>query len=117
MSEMSGWKLIVLWIGCVIVGALVGYLIGLGLWKLGFELLGSAVTLVGAGLGGILVFLALLRWSEERGNSWACRQTSSRVVTCLGQELEEDSGPWTDRDASREIPRQQVLGRDHSRFG
>jgi hypothetical protein len=31
--------------------------------------LGSAVTLVGAGLGGILVFLALLRWSEERGNS------------------------------------------------
>ena len=66
---MSGWKLIVLWIGCVIVGALVGYLIGLGLWKLGFELLGSAVTLVGAGLGGILVFLALLRWSEERSNS------------------------------------------------
>ena len=66
---MSGWKLIVLWIGCVIVGALVGYLIGMVLWRLGFELLGSAVTLVGAGLGGILVFLALLRWSEERGNS------------------------------------------------
>ena len=66
---MSGWKLIVLWIGCVIVGALVGYLIGLVLWQLGFELLGSAVTLVGAGLGGILVFLALLRWSEERGNN------------------------------------------------
>jgi hypothetical protein len=66
---VSGWKLIVLWIGCVIVGALVGYLIGLVLWQLGFELLGSAVTLVGAGLGGILVFLALLRWSEERGNS------------------------------------------------
>jgi hypothetical protein len=66
---VSGWKLIVLWIGCVIVGALVGYLIGMVLWKLGFELLGSAVTLVGAGLGGILVFLALLRWSEERGNS------------------------------------------------
>jgi hypothetical protein len=66
---VSGWKLIVLWIGCVIVGALVGYLIGLVLWQLGFELLGSAVTLVGAGLGGILVFLALLRWSEERGNN------------------------------------------------
>ena len=76
---MSGWKLIVLWIGCVIVGALVGYLIGLALWKLGFELLGSAVTLVGAGLGGILMFLALLRWSEERGKlsaravEFACR--------------------------------------------
>jgi len=66
---VSGWKLIVLWIGCVIVGALVGYLIGMVLWQLGFELLGSAVTLVGAGLGGILVFLALLRWSEERGNN------------------------------------------------
>ena len=66
---MSGWKLIVLWIGCVIVGALVGYLIGMVLWQLGFELLGSAVTLVGAGLGGILVFLALLRWQEERGNN------------------------------------------------
>jgi hypothetical protein len=66
---VSGWKLIVLWIGCVIVGALVGYLIGMVLWQLGFELLGSAVTLVGAGLGGILVFLALLRWQEERGNN------------------------------------------------
>ena len=66
---MSGWKLIVIWIGCVIVGALVGYLIGLLLWQLGFELLGSAVTLVGAGLGGILMFLAILRWSEERRNN------------------------------------------------
>jgi len=66
---MSGWKLFALWVGCVLVGALVGYLIGMVLWQLGFELLGSAVTLVGAGLGGILVFLALLRWSEERGNN------------------------------------------------
>jgi hypothetical protein len=66
---MSGWKLIVIWIGCVIVGAVVGYLLGLLLWRAGFELLGSAVTLVGAGLGGIVVFLAILRWSEERGNS------------------------------------------------
>jgi len=63
---MSGGKLIALWIGCVIVGALVGYFIGLLLWRLGFELLGSAVTLVGAGLGGILMFLAVLRWSEDR---------------------------------------------------
>jgi hypothetical protein len=65
---MSGGKLILVWIGCVIVGALVGYLLGLLLWSLGFELLGSAVTLVGAGLGGIVVFLALLRWQEEREN-------------------------------------------------
>ena len=63
---MSGGKLFALWIGCVIVGALVGYFIGLLLWQLGFELLGSAVTLVGAGLGGILMFLAVLKWSEDR---------------------------------------------------
>lgn len=63
---MSGGKLIALWIGCVIVGALVGYFIGLLLWQLGFELLGSAVTLVGAGLGGILMFLAVLKWNEDR---------------------------------------------------
>ena len=63
---MKGWTLILIWIGCVIIGALVGYWIGLILWKLGFELLGSAVTLVGAGLGGILMFLAFLRWSEDR---------------------------------------------------
>jgi hypothetical protein len=65
---MNAAKLIVIWIGCVIVGALVGYWIGMLLWRMGFELIGSAVTLVGAGLGGILVFLAILRWSEERGN-------------------------------------------------
>lgn len=63
---MKGWTLILVWIGCVIIGALVGYWIGLILWRLGFELLGSAVTLVGAGLGGILMFLAFLRWSEDR---------------------------------------------------
>jgi hypothetical protein len=63
---MNGWTLILVWIGCVIIGALVGYWIGLILWQLGFELLGSAVTLVGAGLGGILMFLAFLRWSEDR---------------------------------------------------
>lgn len=63
---MSGGKLIAIWIGCVIVGALVGYLIGYLLWQLGFELLGSAVMLVGAGAGGILAFLAVLKWSEDR---------------------------------------------------
>jgi len=64
---MNAAKLIVVWIACVLVGALVGWLIGTLLWRMGFELIGSAVTLVGAGLGGIIVFLAILRWSEERG--------------------------------------------------
>ena len=63
---MKGWQLVLVWIGCVIVGAIAGWALGSVLWALGFELLGSSVALVGAGLGGILVFLALLRWSENR---------------------------------------------------
>jgi hypothetical protein len=63
---VKGWMLILVWIGCVIVGALAGYGLGMIIWSLGFELLGSSVALVGAGLGGILMFLGLLRWSENR---------------------------------------------------
>ena len=33
---------------------------------LGFELIGSAVALVGAGAGGILVFFGFLNWQEKR---------------------------------------------------
>jgi hypothetical protein len=65
---MSGHALVLVWIGCVIVGAVAGFLLGYILWKLGFELIGSAVASVGAGVGGILAFFGLLRWSEERGN-------------------------------------------------
>ena len=35
-------------------------------WKLGFELIGSAIALVGAGAGGILVFFGFLNWQENR---------------------------------------------------
>jgi len=59
------------WIVCVLVGAFVGYLAGYGLWKLGFEIIGSAVALVGAGVGGILVFLALLSWWDRRSTARA----------------------------------------------
>ena len=62
---------IVVWIVCVVVGAAVGYLAGYGLWKLGFEIIGSAVALVGAGVGGILVFLALLSWWDRRSTARA----------------------------------------------
>jgi Zn-dependent protease with chaperone function len=58
--------LILVWIGCVLVGAAVGYLAGWVLWRLGFELIGSAVALVGAGVGGIVAFLALLNWWDRR---------------------------------------------------
>jgi hypothetical protein len=48
------------------VGAAVGFAAGYVLWKMGFELIGSAVALVGAGVGGIVVFLALIAWWDRR---------------------------------------------------
>jgi hypothetical protein len=63
---MSGLVLILIWIGCVIVGAFAGYWLGSLLWQAGFEIIGSAVMLVGAGIGGILAFLGFLKWSEGR---------------------------------------------------
>lgn len=64
--EMQGWKLILAWIACVIVGAVGGFAIGWVVWKLGFELIGSAIALVGAGVGGIAVFFWFMNWSDSR---------------------------------------------------
>jgi hypothetical protein len=63
---MSGLTLTLVWIGCVLVGAIVGFLTGYVLWKLGFELIGSAVAMVGAGAGGIVTFFAFLNWQDNR---------------------------------------------------
>jgi hypothetical protein len=63
---MGGWKLITMWVLCVIVGAIAGFAIGWAIWKLGFELIGSAIALVGAAAGGILLFFAFMNWSENR---------------------------------------------------
>jgi hypothetical protein len=63
---MRGATLILVWIVCVIAGAAAGYLLGYLLWRLGFEIIGSAVALVGAGVGGILAFFGFLTWSEDR---------------------------------------------------
>jgi hypothetical protein len=57
--------LIALWIVCVLIGGAAGYLVGYVLWQLGFKLIGSAVALVGAGCGGIVVFLGLLAWWDQ----------------------------------------------------
>ena len=59
--------MIVLWIACVLVGAFVGFMIGNVLWQMGFELIGSSVALVGAGVGGIVAFLGVLGWLDRRG--------------------------------------------------
>ncbi len=63
---MTGWKMILVWIVCVILGAIAGFAIGWVLWKLGLELIGSAVALVGAGVGGFVMLFAFMRWSENR---------------------------------------------------
>jgi hypothetical protein len=68
---MKTFVWIVVWVVCVLVGAGLGYLAGYVLWKLGFELIGSAVALVGAGAGGILAFLAVLSWWDRRQESRA----------------------------------------------
>jgi hypothetical protein len=63
---MGNVTLILAWIACVILGAVAGFAAGYLLWKLGFELIGSAVAMVGAGVGGIAAFLWFLQWSEDR---------------------------------------------------
>lgn len=63
---MSGWKFILIWMLCVVLGVAIGFGMGWGLWKLGFELIGSAVALVGAGAGGFIVLYAVMRWTENR---------------------------------------------------
>jgi hypothetical protein len=66
MDTMGRWTLIFAWIACVILGAVAGFLAGYILWKIGLELIGSAVALVGAGVGGIVAFLWFLQWSDDR---------------------------------------------------
>lgn len=63
---MKGWMLVLAWAVCVLIGAVVGYMIGYFIWKLGFELIGSAIALVGGGLGGILAFFGFLNWAQDR---------------------------------------------------
>lgn len=63
---MEGWKLILVWIACVLLGAAAGFAIGWAVWKLGFELIGSAIALAGAGIGGIVMFFVFMNWSENR---------------------------------------------------
>jgi hypothetical protein len=63
---VSGWKLILGWIACVLLGASAGFSMGWAAWRLGFELLGGAIALAGAGVGGIVMFFIFLSWSVDQ---------------------------------------------------
>jgi hypothetical protein len=56
---------IILCVVSVVVGAVIGLFIGWVLWQLGFEIIGGAVALVGAGVGGIILLLAALAWGDR----------------------------------------------------
>jgi hypothetical protein len=63
---MGTFGLVLLWVGCVLLGALAGWLVGYVLWQLGFELLGGSVAVVGGGIGGILAFVGVFAWYDRR---------------------------------------------------
>jgi hypothetical protein len=73
MARMKGAGYCGLWVLSVLLGLLAGLVIGGLLWALGFKLIGSAVVLVGAGVGGFLGFMAFLalgdRLAERRAGS------------------------------------------------
>lgn len=66
---MSGGRLFLMAAAGALLGATLGFLLGWLLWRLGFELLGSAVTLVGASVGGIVGLLGVMRWSDRRAEA------------------------------------------------
>jgi hypothetical protein len=59
--EASTLKLVFIWLGCVAVGAIGGFLIGWIIYQMGFEVIGSSLALAGAGIGGIMVLIAYLK--------------------------------------------------------
>jgi len=63
---MSGFRLFLLWIGCIIAGGIVGFAIGYIIWQLGFELLGGATAMIGSVAGGMVAFFGLYGWLERR---------------------------------------------------
>jgi hypothetical protein len=64
--DASVWKMMFVWFGCVILGAAAGFAVGWIIYQMGFELIGSSVALAGAGIGGILVLIAVLK----RNDAW-----------------------------------------------
>jgi hypothetical protein len=63
---MASIGLILLWVARVLVGATAGFLAGWAHWKLGFELVGSVVAFVGAGVGGIFAYFGVFAWYDRR---------------------------------------------------
>jgi len=68
---MSGCRLSLLWIGCIIAGGVVGFALGYIIWQLGFELLGGATAMIGSLAGGMMAFFSIYAWSERRQDARA----------------------------------------------
>jgi Na+-driven multidrug efflux pump len=63
---VSAVKFLLFWMLSLVLGVLAGYALGWALWKAGLDLAGSAIALIGAGIGAFVVLFALLRWSDNR---------------------------------------------------
>jgi hypothetical protein len=63
---MGGFRVFLLWVGCIIVGGVIGFAIGYIIWQLGFEMLGSATAMIGSVVGGTMAFFGVYAWSERR---------------------------------------------------
>ena len=63
---MSSLGYALLWVGCVLTGAAIGFLAGYLLWQFGFELIGSSVALVASVAGAVIAFICVLGWSQRR---------------------------------------------------
>lgn len=65
---MSGYRLALMAVVGVLLGATAGFMLGWLLLALGFEFLGTAMTLAGGLVGGIAGFMGVLFWSGRRGS-------------------------------------------------
>jgi hypothetical protein len=63
---MSGCRLVLLWVGCIIAGGVVGFALGYIIWQLGFEMLGAATAMIGSVIGGTMAFFSVYAWTERR---------------------------------------------------
>ena len=63
---MGGFRVFLLWAGCIIAGGIIGFAIGWIIWQLGFEMLGGATAAICSVVGGTMAFFSVYAWNERR---------------------------------------------------